>query len=111
MIDFFPFPVTTSIFSVTIPARANLAGIPLGQGKCFCVYLYLNSLVMDTQTNTATAANLAQIYYGDAQRQRIELIRGQFSKPIYVNDLSEIYLRCNGIANEVQAIAYTKAEV
>jgi hypothetical protein len=108
----FPFEVTTSFLPINIPARATTQGMPIGQGKCVAVYLYLNSLVLNTQAAAQTAANEAQIYYGDEKTQLIELVRGQFSKLIYVDDLSKIYVRCNGVANtdNLVAMVYTRSE-
>lgn len=96
----------TKFFTVTVPATANVQGVPIGDGKCVAVVLYLNSLVLNTQANASTAANLAQVYYGDQQSQFRELIRGQQSDIIFAKDLSEIYVRGNGIENHVQVIAY-----
>lgn len=106
----FPFEVTTTFLPIVIEASASAKGKPIGQGQCVGIYLYLNSLAPNSQTNTATNVNQAQIYFGDANTQQLELVRGNYSKFIYCKDLSEIYVRCNGIANTVNltAIVYTR---
>lgn len=108
--NFFPFPVKVTIRSLFIPAGALAKGIPLGQGKCLAVRMYLNSLVNNTQTATATAANLRQIYYGDSDNQPIELIAGTYTHLLYCQDLQDIFVRCNGIANTVQIIIYERVD-
>lgn len=101
----------TDFLTVTIPATALKRGLPIGDGKCLAVVLYLNSLAHNTVTNTATAANLAQIYYGDARSQERELIRGQQSDIIFCKDLSEVYVRGNGVENHIQVLIYLNDEV
>ena len=105
----FDFPVKTTFASIPIPASANVKGIAIGQGECLGVRLYLNTLVLNTQTQTETAANLAQVYYGDSQTQRRELLAGVESRFLPCTDLEQIFVRCNGVANEVQIIIYTRA--
>jgi len=106
--SFFPFPVKVEFTSIPIPATALLQGVPLGQGKCVGVRLYLNSLVYNTQTNTAIANNLKQIYFGDNNEQRHELLAGNYSHIIYCEDLQDVFVRGNGIANQVQVWVYTQ---
>lgn len=96
----------TQFATVNIPAAANPQGLPLGQGKCIAVILYLNKLVLNTQTNTDTAADVAQVYYGDSQGQFRELLRGQSSDVIFCTDLEQVYVRGNGVANQIQVTIY-----
>lgn len=98
----------TQFVTIKIPARANLTGIPISEkgGRCIGVRLYLNQKVLNTATNTDTAANLAVVWYGDAQKQQHELLRGIESKFIPCNDLSQVYVRGNGMQNWVQVTIY-----
>ena len=107
----FNFPVKTRFISVAVPASALLKGIPLGQGKCVGVTVYLNTFVFNTQTLASTPANQGVLYLGDATQQRMEVIRGQ-QQPniIFANDLSEIYIRGVGVANELQVIVYERVD-
>ena len=98
--------VNTHFATVAIPATASQRGKPIGQGKCKAVILYLNSLVLNTTGNEGTIKEQAQIYYGDNRSQFRELIRGQVSDIIFCKDLSEVYVRCNGIENVVQVTVY-----
>jgi hypothetical protein len=106
--SFFPFEVETSFGVRDIPASATLEGVALGQGECVAVRLYLNQKVDDTATNTNRAANLLVIWFGDAQQQKHELQAGVFSHIIYCRDLQDVFVRGNGVANEVQFWVYTK---
>jgi hypothetical protein len=100
----------TQFGTISVPATALLKGVKIGQGKCRAVVLYLNSLALNTTTNAATAAILAQVYYGDSRSQFRELIRGQQSDIIFCTDLSQVYVRGNGTANKIQATIYLTDE-
>lgn len=111
-------PQRTQFAVVTIPATAVRNGLPLGNGKCVGVELQLNTYVLDSTTAALTAANLSNIYYGDAQGQSFELAVGNNvvatgspspknnSGMIYCKDLSEVFVRGNGVLNQVQVKIY-----
>jgi hypothetical protein len=111
-------PQRTQFATVIIPASALLEGLPLGIGKCVGVELQLNSYVLNTTTAAQVAVNLFNIYYGDSGSQAFELAIGNNvvatgspspqsnSGMIYCKDLSEIYVRGNGVATGVQVKIY-----
>lgn len=99
----------TQFETITIPASANLAGIPLGQGKCKAVKLLLNNYVLNTETATAVADAQRVAYYGDRTRQNAELprnVNGLWSPVIFCEDLSDVYVRSNGVETHVQVMIY-----
>jgi hypothetical protein len=100
----------TQFATIKLPSTALAQGIPLGQGKCIGVILYVNSLVLNTATKTATANNLNQIYYGDNQKQFRELVAGQPSDILFCTDLEQIFIRGNGVENHVQVTIYLASE-
>lgn len=102
--------VTTQIKTIVIPATSDLIGMPLGIGKCSAVVLYLNRYVYNTTTATEIPANQRIIYYGDKESQARELIAGLQSDIIFCKDLSDVYIRNNGVENVIQATIYLTQE-
>ena len=97
--------------TIIIPATAFRNGIPLGIGKCKGVILQLNTLALNTTTAAQIAANQRVLYYGDATRQQMELVGAPDSllarSPfIPCGDLSDIWVRGNGVANTLQVMIF-----
>lgn len=80
----------TQFESVPVPFN-NLRGVQIGEGKCIAVILHLNAFHFN-DAELGDAGGFC-IYYGDRNKQQRELQSGNSSPILFVNDLSEIYVR------------------
>lgn len=88
-------PERTKFYTVQVPARANVKGLPLGTGACRGVIVKINQGVLNNPT-TQAANELRACYIGDSDAQNWELTT-ELSVSIPCRDLSEIFVR-NGFA-------------
>lgn len=88
-------PERTKFYTIQVPARSNVKGIPLGSGACRGVIVKINQGVLNDPT-TQAANQLRACYIGDSDSQNWELTT-ELSVSIPCRDLSEIFVR-NGFA-------------
>lgn len=79
------------ITSLEVPF-SDTVGIAIGQGRVKAVILHCPTYLLNSATSRF--ANQKYIYYGDSEAQQTELELGKDSPLIFVNDLSEIFVRC-----------------
>ena len=103
--------VATDFATVTIPLTAVKSGMPIGIGACKAVQLYINLYELNTDKLEEVDDNLQILYYGSANGQFRELIAGRISDLIFCEDLQDVYVRGNGIAdNNIQVTIYLSAD-
>lgn len=90
----------------TLPVTQTLiSGIPVGQGACKAIVLRLNSNI---RNNTAAGLVTATYFYwGDAQKQENEVLRGIDSIVIFCKNQEEVFVRnaFSGVIN-IQVVVY-----
>lgn len=88
----------------TIHVKQTLvSGIEIGQGGCKAIKLHLNTRVRNTD-NLITAT---YFYWGDAQKQENEVLRGEDSVYIFCENQEEVFVR-NAFAGviDIQVTVY-----
>ena len=99
--------ITKTEFKIIRVAVTPEVGITLGQGGnaigCKAVILRLNQY--ERNSTNGTLQGVEQMYYGDAQSQEFELLRGVDSELIFCNNLQEVFVR-TPTACTVQILLY-----
>lgn len=75
-------------------------GQQIGIGKCKAVILRMNVYQLNTEDENA----LPYFYYGDADSQTLECLRGDNSNVIFATRLEQIYIRIPALTTDKVAV-------
>jgi len=83
--------IQETTFQIVRVDKTNNVGVPIGQGACKAVVLYLNKYMRNSESGIEQGIN--QIYYGDSNGQEFELLAGVNSAIIFCSSLEKVFVR------------------